>query len=116
MWLSRSLSPFLSWEGVFLKSRPGKLLEFRLCRDQVPAEPFAVSPDTRNLLAGMGYKITQQSPWGAAEAILIGPEKNMAGGQASSSGNDAMIGGGAEPGILYGANDDRRPAGAAIGY
>ena len=25
-------------------------------------------------------------------------------------------GGGAEPGILYGANDDRRPAGAAIGY
>ena len=82
--------------------------------DEVYAEPFAISPDTRNILTGMGYKLTGQSPWGAAEAILIGPEKNAA--EQASSGNDAMVGGGAEAGILYGANDDRRPAGAAIGY
>lgn len=82
--------------------------------DEIYAEPFAISPDTRNILTGMGYKLTGQSPWGAAEAILIGPEKNAA--EQASSGNDAMVGGGAEAGILYGANDDRRPAGAAIGY
>jgi gamma-glutamyltranspeptidase/glutathione hydrolase len=83
--------------------------------DEIVAEPFAISPDTRNVLTSMGYKVTQQSPWGAAEAILIGPEKSAATGEASS-GNDAMVGGRTEPGILYGANDDRRPAGLAIGY
>jgi gamma-glutamyltranspeptidase/glutathione hydrolase len=83
--------------------------------DEVYAEPFAISPDTENILTGMGYKITEQSPWGAAEAILIGPQKSAATGQASS-GNDATIGGHTEPGMLYGANDDRRPSGAAIGY
>jgi gamma-glutamyltranspeptidase/glutathione hydrolase len=83
--------------------------------DEIFVEPFALSPDTRKILAEMGYKITQQSPWGAAEAILIGQERPAVSGQASS-GNDAMAGGNAEPGMLYGANDDRRPSGAAVGY
>jgi gamma-glutamyltranspeptidase/glutathione hydrolase len=83
--------------------------------DEIFVEPFAISPDTGNILVQMGYKITQQSPWGAAEAILIGPQKTSATGE-PSSGNDAMAGGNTEPGMLYGANDDRRPSGAAIGY
>ncbi len=45
----------------------------------------------------MGYTIEQQGTWGAAEAIEIGTDKD---------GNR----------VLYGANDDRRPAGAAMGY
>ena len=52
--------------------------------------------------------------WTVGEGAGVEPTKNAA--EQASSGNDAMVGGGAEAGILYGANDDRRPAGAAIGY
>ncbi len=62
--------------------------------DVVDAEPFALSPDTEALLEKMGYKIVVQAPWGADEAILVDPQS----------------------GILYGANDARRPAGLAAGY
>jgi gamma-glutamyltranspeptidase / glutathione hydrolase len=82
--------------------------------DQISAEPFALSPDTAKLLEGMGHKIVVQAPWGAAEAILIGPEADPA--AAESSGNDAMAGSKQVPGLLYGAHDDRRPAGAAVGF
>ena len=34
----------------------------------------------------------------------------------ATSGNDAALSGRMRPGLFYGANDDRRPAGAAIGY
>jgi gamma-glutamyltranspeptidase / glutathione hydrolase len=81
--------------------------------DELFVEPFALSPDTRSLLAGMGYKVTEQTPWGAAEAILI-PSLGM--NRAASSGNDAMAAQSSERGLLYGANDNRRPAGAAVGY
>lgn len=83
--------------------------------DQIAVEPFALSPDTARLLAGMGHKIVEQAPWGAAEAILIGPEEDTTAAQATS-GNDAMAGSKPIPGMLYGAHDDRRPAGAAVGY
>jgi gamma-glutamyltranspeptidase / glutathione hydrolase len=83
--------------------------------DEIDLEPWAVSPDSARLLAGMGYKLVQQTPWGATELIAIGPDK-PAGGGALSSGNDAALGGRMRPGLRYGANDDRRPAGAAVGY
>jgi gamma-glutamyltranspeptidase/glutathione hydrolase len=83
--------------------------------DQVYLEPWSVSPDTARLLTGMGYKLVPQTPWGAAELIAIGPDKPLGGGPASS-GNDASVGGKMRPGLRYGANDDRRPAGAAVGY
>jgi gamma-glutamyltranspeptidase/glutathione hydrolase len=83
--------------------------------DQVYLEPWSVSPDTARLLAGMGYKLVPQTPWGAAELIAIGPDKPLGSGPASS-GNDASVGGKMRPGLRYGANDDRRPAGAAVGY
>ena len=60
--------------------------------DTLYAEPFALSPDTASLLRGMGYRITEQPPWGSAEVIVAGPG-----------------------GHLFGASDPRRPAGAAIG-
>ena len=35
--------------------------------DEVYVEPYALSPDTRQMLTDMGYKIVEQTPWGAAE-------------------------------------------------
>ena len=83
--------------------------------DQISAEPFAISPDTAKALTDMGYKIVEQTPWGAAETILIGPQVDATAAQAPS-GNDAMAGSKPVPGRLYGAHDDRRAAGAAEGY
>ena len=82
--------------------------------DTIFAEPFALSADTKAALEAMGYAIREQTPWGAAALIAVGP---VAAAQPSeSSGNDAALSGGTRPGWLYGANDPRRPAGAAIGY
>src|SRR6185312_509361 len=39
--------------------------------DEVYAEPFALSADTRSLLQAMGYKIVDQTPWGAAELAAL---------------------------------------------
>jgi gamma-glutamyltranspeptidase/glutathione hydrolase len=83
--------------------------------DTIAAEPFALSADTKAALTAMGYKIVEQTPWGAAELIATGPpgaEQTAA----PSSGNDATATGGMRPGLFYGANDPRRPAGAAVGY
>ena len=83
--------------------------------DQITAEPLAISPDAKVNLEAMGYKIVEQSPWGAAEAILIGPAA-AADAAAESSGNDAKAITPLVPGLLYGGHDDRRPAGSAAGY
>lgn len=82
--------------------------------DVLYAEPYALSPDTKRLLAGMGYTITEQVPWGAAEMIEVGPDHAAKAPDAMA--NDTALSGNLRPGLLYGANDDRRPAGAAIGY
>jgi len=62
--------------------------------DLVYLEPGALSDDTRQKLADMGYRFKTQHPWGADEAILVSPTT----------------------GELEGANDDRRPSGEALGY
>ena len=74
--------------------------------DEVMVERFALSSDTQALLQSMGYRIREQRAWGAAELIEVGmpPSAN-----AAASGR-------LRPGLYYGANDPRRPAGAAIGY
>ena len=83
--------------------------------DTLFAEPRALSADTRKVLEGMGHTIREQTPWGATEAIAIGPS-NPAGPSSVpvSSGNDSQRSGGMVPGLRYGAHDSRRPAGAAI--
>jgi gamma-glutamyltranspeptidase / glutathione hydrolase len=82
--------------------------------DTLYAEPFALSADTLALLKGMGHTVVVQTPWGAEE--LIATAGATRGREAATSGNDASRTGGMRPGLLYGANDNRRPAGAAIGY
>lgn len=83
--------------------------------DEVYYEQRGLSKDTLNLLEKMGYKMVEQTPWGAAELIMIGLP-GAAGVTPQSSGNDSAVSGVVREGYIYGANDARRPAGAAIGY
>jgi gamma-glutamyltranspeptidase / glutathione hydrolase len=82
--------------------------------DEIYYEPFGLSPDTLKILAGMGYKLTEQTSWGAAELIEIGASAPGINGP-GSSGNDAALSGKVRSGFVYGANDGRYPAGAAVG-
>ncbi len=82
--------------------------------DTVYAEPFALSADTQALLRGMGHTMVEQTPWGAQELIAVRAAAPAAPG-AASSGNDASRTERMRPGLLYGANDNRRPAGRGGG-
>ncbi|MFC2966823.1 gamma-glutamyltransferase [Acidimangrovimonas pyrenivorans] len=62
--------------------------------DLVFVEPGYLTPKSRSALEAMGYSFKERPPWGAAEAILADPAT----------------------GGLQGANDSRRPAGAARGH
>ncbi len=69
--------------------------------DVIEAETMALSPDTRRALEAMGYTIKDRTSWGSAAGILVG--------------SPAL---GATPPIgehLFGAEDARAPAGAAVG-
>lgn len=83
--------------------------------DEVYYEQRGVSADSLNLLKKMGYKMVEQNPWGATELILVGLA-GVEGVSPANSGNDSAVSGKVREGYLYGANDVRRPAGAAIGY
>ena len=83
--------------------------------DEVYYETRGLSADTLKILKDMGYKMSEQTPWGAAELILIGIP-GAAGVASASSGNDGAVSGKVRPGFIYGANDGRRPSGAAVGY
>ena len=82
--------------------------------DEIDVEPGAVSADTAAKLGQMGYKIVEQKPWGAAEAIFVPPQTGQ-GTAAPALGIDA-VSAGPRLGWIYGARDDRRPAGSALGY
>jgi gamma-glutamyltranspeptidase/glutathione hydrolase len=60
--------------------------------DEVAYERSGLAPETIVELSGIGYKLVEQRSWGAVELIEIAN------------------------GRLYGVNDPRRPAGAAVGY
>jgi gamma-glutamyltranspeptidase/glutathione hydrolase len=83
--------------------------------DEVFFETRGLSADTLKILKELGYKMTEQTPWGAAELILIGIP-GAAGVASASSGNDGAVSGKVRPGFIYGANDGRQPSGAAVGY
>ena len=63
--------------------------------DTVYAEDNAMTPAVKKELEDAGYKFTSGRPWGSAEGIIIGTKDGKR--------------------ILYGANDARATAGAAIG-
>lgn len=74
--------------------------------DELYAEPFALSSDTAQLLQSRGYHITIQPPWGAVELIALPAPAAPAAPGRTTAGTPR----------LEGANDDRRPAGEALGY
>jgi gamma-glutamyltranspeptidase/glutathione hydrolase len=82
--------------------------------DILYAEPRALSADTREALVERGHKVVVQNPWGAVEAILVGGGEPKA-GEPPSFGDDVLRGRPVVEGWTYGANDNRRPAGAAVG-
>ncbi len=65
-------------------------------------EEFALSPDTRRMLADMGHRFTDGRPWSHAIGIIVGAPSL---GGAARDGNR-----------FYGANDPRRNTGLALGY
>ncbi|QIG07156.1 gamma-glutamyltransferase [Proteus sp. ZN5] len=83
--------------------------------DEVYYEQRGLSKDTLEKLSVMGYKMVEQTPWGAAELIMVGLPGEE-GVIPSSSGNDSAVSGAVREGYLYGSNDVRRPAGKAVGY
>lgn len=62
--------------------------------NRVRTEPYALKSASIETLQQWGYKIAPLGTWGAAESLMVNPET----------------------GWIYGANDSRRPAGAALGY
>jgi gamma-glutamyltranspeptidase/glutathione hydrolase len=62
--------------------------------NRVRTEPYALKSASMETLQQWGYKIAPLGTWGAAESLMVNPET----------------------GWIYGANDSRRPAGAALGY
>ncbi|MEZ2793790.1 gamma-glutamyltransferase [Proteus terrae] len=83
--------------------------------DEVYYEQRGLSKDTLEKLSAMGYKMVEQTPWGAAELIMVGLSGEE-GVIPASSGNDSAVSGAVREGYLYGSNDVRRPAGKAVGY
>lgn len=62
--------------------------------DLIEVEPNTFPRAVQSQLTEMGYQFRQKGEWGAVEAIYVDPVTK----------------------IIYGANDKRRPAGAAVGY
>jgi gamma-glutamyltranspeptidase/glutathione hydrolase len=82
--------------------------------DTIYVEPSALSADTEAKLKADGYALTIQRPWAAVEAIEVGlpvTANTPAAGIDDSTRPPPLV-----PGHLYGANDSRRPGGAALGY
>jgi len=79
--------------------------------DVLYAERFALAPDTRAALSRLGYRVQEQAPWGAAELIVVGshqpPTEYRSGPGPTAEHRES-------PGEIRGANDSRRPGGAAI--
>ena len=70
--------------------------------DVTNAEAFALSPDTRRILEGMGHHFGPPQPTNHVDAILVGAPK--LGGKPVGANR------------YYGANDERRGTGEAVGY
>lgn len=60
--------------------------------DHIDIEADALTPAVKQQLMSMGYQFVEMKPWGAVESIAVDPATGM----------------------LHGANDKRRPGGAAI--
>ena len=81
--------------------------------DVVTTEPFALSADTKKLLEAAGYTFRERAPWGQAAGITTDVFGRDGGGDDLAIPDLARP---PRPFRLYGADDDRDPAGSAAGY
>lgn len=81
--------------------------------DKVFVEQWALSPDTIALLSAMGHAIEEQRNWGAAQAIMVGSRPAEREGRPEP---DSQAPNPRAPGDRLGGNDERDPAGAAVGH
>jgi gamma-glutamyltranspeptidase/glutathione hydrolase len=81
--------------------------------DAIYAEPFALSADTVRALAERGHRVAIQRPSGGVEAILR-TDARAADEALPSFGDDTLKTWQPKPGTVFGANDNRDPAGAAV--
>jgi gamma-glutamyltranspeptidase/glutathione hydrolase len=79
--------------------------------DVLFAEPYALSADTQTLLTRMGYHIKQQKPWGAVALIASATLARTTPSESAPDSVATHLPRGAE---FFGANDPRRPGGAAL--
>ena len=70
--------------------------------DVTNVEPYGLSPDTRHLLEGMGYRFDDSLPANHVAAIMVGAPSL----EGKAVGRNRF----------YGANDPRRGTGLALGY
>ena len=70
--------------------------------DMTKTEPYALSPDTRRIMEGMGHRFENSEPANHVDAIIVG---------AASLGGTAI-----GRNRYYGANDPRGGTGLALGY
>jgi gamma-glutamyltranspeptidase / glutathione hydrolase len=59
--------------------------------DEIQHEADAISEEARKILKSKGYKLTQRSPFGRVDAILVLPDGRMEAG-ADPRGDDTAIG------------------------
>jgi len=81
--------------------------------DTVYLEPYALSPDTRNLLEARGYSFTEGHHWGIAEGIVTDAPALSAAKAASEAGNLQLGAQGLAGATMFGADDVRGGAGKA---
>jgi gamma-glutamyltranspeptidase/glutathione hydrolase len=84
--------------------------------DTIYAERFALSPDTRAALLAMGHTVTEQAPWGIAEAITVGGPRLGPKPPGSSAQSLVLVGPDSGGATLFGAHDPRGGAGKAAGF
>ena len=81
--------------------------------DVVYLEPFALSPDTRKLLEGMGHKFKDEETWGIAEGIVTGAP-TLKGPAAADAARALSLGAVLAGATMFGGHDVREASGAAV--
>ncbi len=88
------ITNFIDYDMDITQAVNSPRIHYQGLPNRVLTEPYAIKPEIVRDLILKGYNITPLTKWGAAESISIEPQT----------------------GLLQGANDIRKPAGAAVAY
>jgi len=111
----RMVDPQGDWlEVTRLNHNRGKIHDVLVASFELVWKDGRSPPDTAKILRDMGYSLVDQPNSGAVGLIERAPDAGSSGPGTFVS--DQSLSGKVKPGWLYGAGDDRRPAGSAAGY